>query len=138
VKFNSMTTISSNKAMRGTKRVCSACEVRFYDLMRGSIACPSCGAPYVVQPAVEFAMRKASPARSSWRQSTNRPIGVEPRADVDSRASAETVEAEDLEVASGEVASASPEDDTVLVEQDGDAPDVTDLVELDVRDPKEA
>jgi uncharacterized protein (TIGR02300 family) len=138
VKFNLMTTISSNKAMRGTKRVCSACEVRFYDLMRGSIVCPSCGAPYVAQPAVELAMRKTSPAKSSWRQSTNRSIGVEPRADVDIGASAETADAEDIEVATEEVASASPEDDTVLVEQDVDAPDVADLVELDVQDPKEA
>jgi len=46
---------------------------------------------------------------------------------------AETADAEDVE----EAAHASPEDDTVLVEQDGDESDVADLVELDVEDPKE-
>ena len=39
-----MSTLSArSKAMRGTKRTCQACEVRFYDLARSPIVCPSCG-----------------------------------------------------------------------------------------------
>lgn len=29
---------------RGTKRVCSECSTKFYDLMREKVVCPSCGA----------------------------------------------------------------------------------------------
>ena len=36
----------TNKAMRGTKRVCQACQVRFYDLAREEIVCPACGVLY--------------------------------------------------------------------------------------------
>ena len=38
-----MSTLSARrKAMRGTKRTCLSCEVRYYDLARNAIACPSC------------------------------------------------------------------------------------------------
>jgi uncharacterized protein (TIGR02300 family) len=130
-----MTTIQENKAARGTKRVCQACEVRFYDLMRSPIVCPSCGAQYtaVAQPAVELAMRKAPPAKSGWRQSRPRP--VEPTPDPELAAPAEFGDSEEHELAADDVESASSDDDTVLVEQDGDDTDVTGLVEVDV-DPK--
>jgi len=140
VKVNLMTTIQSNKAIRGTKRVCSACEVRFYDLMRDPIVCPSCGAHHtpIAQPAVALGMRKAPAAKSGWRQSAKSPDAVKPMPDVENHAPGETADTEDAEVTSEEAANASPEDDTVLVEQDGDDSDVADLVELDVEDPKEA
>ncbi len=137
--MTSMTATQSNKAARGTKRVCQACEVRFYDLMRDQIVCPACGAIYtpVAQPVFELGARKAPAGKTGWRQSAKRPGPVEPMPDAEIPASAETTDAEDLEVATEEVANASPEDDTVLVEQDGDDADVADLVELDVEDPKE-
>lgn len=124
----------SNKAARGTKRVCQACQVRFYDLLRDQIVCPSCGAHYTpaVQPALVLGTRKSA-GKTGWRQSTKRPGLVEPIPDAEMHTPAETADAEDLE----EAANASPEDDTVLVEQDGDESDVADLVELDVEDPKE-
>lgn len=40
------------RSARGDKRVCEACETRFYDLLRSPIVCPSCGAlftPRIVQ-----------------------------------------------------------------------------------------
>ena len=138
--MSSMTATQSNKAARGTKRVCQACEVRFYDLLRDPIVCPSCGALFtpVVQPAFELGGRKSAAGKTGWRQNTKRPAPVEPVPDAEFATPAETAAAEDLEVATEEVASAATEDDTVLVEQDGDDADVTDLVELDVEDPKEA
>src|SRR5262245_28398181 len=36
-------TLQDKKAARGTKRVCQACDTRFYDLSRDPIVCPSCG-----------------------------------------------------------------------------------------------
>jgi uncharacterized protein (TIGR02300 family) len=139
VKFNLMTTIESNKAMRGTKRVCPTCEVRFYDLMRDPILCPSCGAQHtpVAQPAVALGLRKAPAATSRWRQNAKSPGAVESMPDVENYAPGEIADSEDAEVAGEAAASASPEDDTVLVDQDGDEADVTDLVGLDVQDVKE-
>jgi len=40
----------TSKALRGTKRVCSVCEERFYDLAREAMVCPSSGAPYTPAP----------------------------------------------------------------------------------------
>jgi uncharacterized protein (TIGR02300 family) len=129
----------SNKAARGIKRVCQACQVRFYDLLRDQIVCPSCGAHYTpaVQPALVLGTRKSPAGKTGWRQSAKRPALVEPSPDSEFHTPVETADAEDLEVATEEAANASPEDDTVLVEQDGDESDVADLVELDVEDPKE-
>ena len=38
------------KALRGTKRTCQACEIRFYDLGRNPIVCPTCGAELNLGP----------------------------------------------------------------------------------------
>lgn len=40
----------ATKADRGTKRTCqdASCAVRFYDLARDPITCPSCGAAYTI------------------------------------------------------------------------------------------
>jgi uncharacterized protein (TIGR02300 family) len=138
--MNSMTVTQSNKAARGTKRVCQACEVRFYDLLRDPIVCPACGAQYtpVAQPVFELGARKTPAAKTGWRQNTKRPSPIEPAPDAELAAPAEAPDTEDLEVATEDAATASPEDDTVLVEQDGDDADVTGLVEHDVEDPKDA
>lgn len=129
--------IQNHKAARGTKRVCQACEVRFYDLLRDPIVCPSCGATYTpaVQPAIE--LRKAPAGKTGWRQGAKRPGPVEPTPDAEIPTPSETAEAEDIEVAAEDAGEAAAEDDTVLVEQDGDDADVAELVELDVEDPKE-
>jgi hypothetical protein len=139
MRMSSIAAIQSNKAARGTKRVCQACEVRFYDLLRDQIVCPACGATYtpVVQPAFELGTRKPSAGKTGWRQSAKRPSPFEPMPNAEIPTPAETADAEDLDAASEEVANASPADDTVLVEQDGDDSDVADLVELDVEDPKD-
>jgi uncharacterized protein (TIGR02300 family) len=137
--MTSMEATRSHKAARGTKRVCQACQVRFYDLLRDQIVCPSCGAHYtpVVQPALELGIRKSPAGKTGWRQSPKRSGLVEPIANAEIHTPAETAVAEDLEVATEEPANASSEDDTVLVEEDGDESDVADLIELDVEDPKE-
>lgn len=55
--------------MRGTKRTCPACAVRFYDLSRDPIVCPSCGAQHVPDaPALLAAARAAGFAsKTDWR-----------------------------------------------------------------------
>lgn len=138
-----MTMTQSNKAARGTKRVCQSCEVRFYDLMRAPIVCPACGAEYtpVAGPAATFGS-KVPTGKTSWRQSRAEPRPLEP-APAERAAAGEEVDAEAVdgvaadEVAADDVADVSVEDDTVPVEQDGDDLDVDRLVERDVGDPKD-
>jgi uncharacterized protein (TIGR02300 family) len=66
-----MSTLSArHKAMRGTKRTCQACEVRFYDLARSPIVCPRCGAHYAppAEPIVQA--RECSvpfSSKTGWR-----------------------------------------------------------------------
>jgi len=134
--MTAMTAINSDKAARGTKRTCQACEVRFYDLLRDPIVCPSCGALYVlaVQALEDVGARKTVTGRAAWRHSAKTPAQVEPPQDTAIAASTETDGTEGIEAASDEVASASPEDETVLVEQD-DESDFAGLVEL-VENPK--
>src|SRR5712672_1537671 len=127
----------SNKAMRGTKRVCQACQVRFYDLAREEIVCPACGVlytPVALQP-VEARRGAAGSGKTGWRQSFKRPGPSIPEPD------APTVVASDdpeVEVAGEEVAAdaAAPEDDIVL-EQEPDDGDVTGLVDVDIEEPKD-
>jgi uncharacterized protein (TIGR02300 family) len=129
----------SNKAARGTKRVCDACQVRFYDLLRDPIVCPSCGAQHtpVVQPVFE-AGRRAAPTggKTGWRQSVKRPAPVLPAPDPEIAIPAEAVADEVLEVATEEATEAVPDDDIVL-EQEPDDADVSGLVDHDVEEPKE-
>jgi uncharacterized protein (TIGR02300 family) len=131
-----MTTASvDSKAMRGTKRMCQACQVRFYDLMREQILCPACGAVYTpVAQAADAGRRGTSgSAKTGWRQSFKRPSPVLPDPDPQIVAPAEEVEAAGEEVA---VADAAPEDDIVL-EQEPDDADVSGLVDVDIEEPKE-
>ena len=128
----------SNKAARGTKRVCEGCQVRFYDLLRDPIVCPACGVQHtpVVQPVVEVGRRAPGSGKTGWRQSTKRPGPVLPQPDPESADRPEAAAGEELEVAAEEVAGAAPEDDIVL-EQEPDDADVSGLVDLDAEDPKE-
>jgi uncharacterized protein (TIGR02300 family) len=127
----------SNKAMRGTKRVCQACQVRFYDLAREQIVCPACGVLYtpVAQPPVEARRGAAGSGKTGWRQSFKRPSPVLPEPDPQIAAPSEEVEAE---ASADEVpaADAAPEDDIVL-EQEPDDGDVSGLVDVDIEEPKE-
>ncbi|MEC9368770.1 MAG: TIGR02300 family protein [Pseudomonadota bacterium] len=47
------------KVERGTKRSCTECGAKFYDLNRSPITCPSCGAAYAAETV---APRRAKPA----------------------------------------------------------------------------
>jgi len=131
------TASETSKAMRGTKRVCHACEVRFYDLARKPILCPACGEQHTpeVRSIVEAGARAAPfAAKTSWRsKSFKRPGPTLPEVEAESVAPAEAAVAED---AAEEAADAGPEDDIVL-EQEPDDGDVSGLVDHDVEEPKE-
>lgn len=116
---------------RGTKRVCQACETRFYDLARDPIVCPACSAPYtVMSPAVAELRTGSYTNKTAWRNK------VPKRAKL-------PIEADDVEAATpaispdpaDELPNAGPDEDLVL-EQEPDDGDVTGLIDK-VEEPKE-
>jgi uncharacterized protein (TIGR02300 family) len=135
VQMSPTTAIQSGKAARGTKRTCQACGVRFYDLLRDPIVCPACGVQLALAASVAADAGANQGRASGWRQGAKRPAAVVPR-DVEVPINADAAGTEDAEAADEEAATPTPDDETVLVEQDDD-PDFTGLVELDVEDPKE-
>jgi uncharacterized protein (TIGR02300 family) len=127
---------NSYKALRGIKRVCQACQVRFYDLARERIVCPECGAVYTpaAQPPVETRRSPVGSGKTGWRQGFKRPNLVVPEAEAQIAAPSEEAETEtEVEVPA---ADAAPEDDIIL-EQEPEDRDVSGLVDVDIEEPKE-
>jgi uncharacterized protein (TIGR02300 family) len=125
-----MSTLSARrKAMRGTKRTCLACEVRFYDLARSPIACPSCGAPYTPAPEQSVQTRTGVASfstRTGWRnQPFKRPQPAPQVAGPADSAGSESAPAGD---GPGDATDEAPEDDLVLEHEqdDADAPGLID------------
>lgn len=119
----------SNRELRGTKRTCQnhECGVRFYDLMRDPITCPSCGAAY--QPLTAAASASAARAEErAARKATKKPDFVVDKAS----------EPGDVPEVEGEVAlddlpvedeAVSPaEDETFLEEEEDEGSDVSGIV----------
>jgi uncharacterized protein (TIGR02300 family) len=126
------------KAMRGTKRVCQACGTRFYDLSRDPIVCPSCGAHHVPEapaPVAETGLRAAGfTGKTSWRgRRINRPAdpGAEPHADPEPDVPPEVAAAEEAP----EEAPAPSED--VVLDEEPDEAEISDLLDYPESDPKE-
>ncbi len=131
------TASETSRALRGTKRVCEACEVRFYDLARDPIICPACGAQHtpevraVIEPqrAGSYAPKTAWRSKSFKRPGPTLPVEADPEIAVPPEAAV-------VDDAVEEVADAGPEDDIVL-EQEPDDGDVSGLVDHDVEEPKD-
>jgi uncharacterized protein (TIGR02300 family) len=142
-----MTTLSeTSRAMRGTKRTCPACEVRFYDLAREVIVCPSCGSPYTpaLRSVVEAAARTAPlTGKAGWSGKRVKTPGPTPWADPERSVSAEVAtgeeQREETESVTEETESATEivADDEIVLEQEPDDSDVSGLVDPDVEDPEE-
>lgn len=122
--------MQDNKVLRGTKRVCAECEVRFYDLMRSPIVCPACGAQHepVARPLIELGGSGAAAGKTGWRRKPfKRP---EPLPEV-------AQEPEVAEDAPDETPVPALEEDDVVLEQEPDEGDVSGLVGHDGADPKD-
>jgi hypothetical protein len=127
------TLTAKRKAMRGTKRTCLACEVRFYDLGRSPMVCPSCGAHHT--PAAEPAVPMKAPVtpfvlKTEWRAHPfKRPQPLPPIADLEGSRPSEAITGE-----VDETATSISEDATVL-DQETENEDVSELIEHDVAEP---
>jgi uncharacterized protein (TIGR02300 family) len=133
-----MTTSSeTSKALRGTKRVCPACEVRFYDLARDAIVCPSCGVPYTpaFRPVADVGARTTSSAgRTGWRGRSIKQPRLAPETDVGRGISPEV--APEQEEADS-VSDIDAHDDIVLEQHEPEDGDVSRLVDHDIGEAKE-
>ena len=127
-----MTTSSeTSKALRATKRVCPACEVRFYDLAREAIVCPSCGVPYTpaLRPVADVGART-----TGWRGRSIKQPRLAPETDAGRGISPE-VATEQEEADS--VADIDAHDDIVLEQHEPEDGDVSRLVDHDIGEVKE-
>jgi uncharacterized protein (TIGR02300 family) len=130
-----------SKATRGTKRVCQACEVRFYDLSRDPIVCPSCGAQFapVATRAAELATRKAPyVSKRGWGDRTGARPPEAARDEPVTNGAAEPAEdaREELEASEAESEIEAPGQDETVLEPELDEPDVSGLVDH-IDEPKE-
>jgi uncharacterized protein (TIGR02300 family) len=129
-----MSTMSARrKAMRGTKRTCQTCEVRFYDLARTPIVCPMCGAHYAPPAdAILQAKERSVPfsTKTGWRsQPFKRTQPVLPVADATPMDPGEAVEDDETEETGTEHS-----EDCVVLEQEPDDGDVLNLVDHNAPD----
>ena len=116
------------KALRGTKRVCAACAARFYDLLRESIVCPSCGVQYVpdAPPVAAEARGARFTSKTAWRGRTFKP------AEPDDVAPEEVPAAEDAT----EDAHVPGANDDVVLDEEPEEADISGLLDHEP-DPKE-
>ena len=126
------TTLQDKKAARGTKRVCQACDIRFYDLSRDPIVCPSCGVRYVPE-APQAPEVHAGPFtdKTGWRRKAFKRPDPEPD-EADTAANDNATEG-----ASEESAGPVSDEDVVLDEQEQDEADVTAFVDHRDAEPNE-
>ena len=114
------------RSARGIKRVCEACETRFYDLLRSPIVCPSCGAEFT--PRIVQAKPPVAP-KGRWRQdyaARPKPVVQEVEAS-DGVAPEEAVE----DITAEDAGSSREPDDDSIPEEVQDDGDVSGLLDVD-------
>ena len=104
----------ATKADRGTKRTCQdeSCGIRFYDLARDPITCPTCGAAYKIIVAPPAALRRPS---KKFEYAVKAPAPAEAEKEADSEIVADDADGE--------------ADDTIILEEDEEDGDVSGIVE---------
>jgi uncharacterized protein (TIGR02300 family) len=115
------------KAARGTKRMCLACETRFYDLGRSPIICPSCTAEFV--PVTRRAAEAASRAGWSGGNTRGRPIAAEAADAPEQAEEVAELEGEVKDDVEAEGEAGAPEDEILLEETEEDNVDPAVLVD---------
>lgn len=131
------------KAGLGTKRTCTACSAKFYDLEKDPIVCPKCGATFDLASLVRAAkpVAAASAVRAQADEDTDLPV--------DDAAELISLEEAEEEQTGGAKSAALPDvdvdidddigddDDTFLEEDEDDDADVADLIDGDLEEDDE-
>ena len=113
----------ATKQGRGTKRTCqnSECGSRFYDLNRTPIACPICGAAYVVgsSPAPITIVQPEEPAPPKPKKKKFAQVEADEE---------ETTEEDTLNEVEADKTVDNDDDETVLVDEEEDEGDVSKIL----------
>ncbi len=99
----------------GVKRACPKCSVRFYDLQKDPMTCPSCGASFDATSLVQQKTRAATPVKEVEKAE---PVADDLEVAVVLDDDADVVTAEDL----GDDLLDDDDDDTVNLEEIADVP----------------
>ena len=122
----------------GSKRHCTQCGAKFYDLNRDPATCPKCGV--VAQAASLAATRVAAPAMAARARQPVEEVEVEP-------AGPEIVSLEEVEASEAapeavgddvDIAEDVGTEDTFLEEEEEGEDDVAGLIDGDIEDDEEA
>lgn len=106
----------------GTKRLCTGCGARFYDLQKNPITCPSCNEVHV--PEVATKSRRSAAAR----QRTKPKLAVVEKATVPSTATLETV-SDGTNIAPTDADADAGADAAAKIDVDDDDKDSGDVIE---------
>ena len=117
----------------GIKRQCQNCGAKFFDLNRAPIVCPKCSTTF--QPAaVTRAAPRAAAAVDDDADTENPNVELVSLEDADAPdEKVAVVPDDDIEIEDDDTA-----DETFLEEEEGDADDVTALIDSDIEDDEEA
>ena len=107
----------------GMKRVCQSCDIRFYDLLRDPIICPSCGTKFDPESVLRSRRNRAA-ASTSAAAAAPKKLEVEVGAETKTKTEAEDVSAlEQGEDGDEAVDGTIIEDTSDLAEDDFKVPD---------------
>jgi uncharacterized protein (TIGR02300 family) len=112
----------------GNKHQCQQCGTRFFDLNKSPITCPKCGAIFHAAPLARSAPRTAV--------ADDEEAEAGPTADLVSLEDADVTEDKIVEVADDDV-EIEVADDTFLEEEEEDADDGVDLIDVNREDDEE-
>jgi uncharacterized protein (TIGR02300 family) len=132
----------SQKALRGTKRICGSCDNAFYDLGRDPIICPHCKAVFLIDKATEAPAIALDTVKAS--KTVKPPVKIKElvgeeaapgeAGEVPEMESTEVlaeIEAEDTDIEGAEA------EDTFLEEEEGEDTDVSGLIDNPVEGEEE-
>ena len=112
-------------AKLGTKRVCDACDAKFYDLNKSPVTCPKCGHSF--DPSEIIATPKPA-ARIAPKVEAEKPDEGELEDDEDALSLDDIDEAKDDDDDEDDEALAEFSDDGTLLEEDDDDDDDDDFI----------
>ncbi len=116
----------------GIKRQCQNCGAKFFDLGRSPILCPKCGTTFQAAAVSRAAPRNVVADDEADTENPNvELVSLEDADAVEDKAVA--VADDDIEIEDDDSA-----DETFLEEEEGDADDVTALIDGDIEDDEEA
>ncbi len=108
----------------GTKRMCPSCGVRFYDMKRNPVTCPSCDSDVSIEPLLK-------PRKSTSSKEAPAPVKAEPEVVVATTGeAAEEIVDEAAGIEDVDDIDDDDDDDDALIEDTSDLEEEDDVIEI--------